>query len=107
MRVTARYAFQRHQLGEHRPRLLDEILAGRSEPHTVGRAQEQRTAQMALDAFELRRHGGLGEVQACGRLAQTAAVGDRHDQFEVPYVETHTPDVIAQCNRANTLRSLA
>ena len=107
MRVTARYAFQRVQLSEHGPRLQNEIRSGRRGPHTIGRTDEQRTAQMVLDALELHRHRRLGEVQAGGRSPQTAAVGDRHDEFEMPHVQTHAADVIANCNSPNTLRNLA
>jgi hypothetical protein len=46
-------------------------------------------------------------MQPRGGLAQAAAVGDRHDQFEMPHFQTHAADVIAECNRANTLGNLA
>lgn len=44
---------------------------------------------MLFDAFELRAHRGLGEVQAGGGASQAARLGDGEDQFQMPYVQTH------------------
>ncbi|MCZ0978284.1 hypothetical protein O1L60_00760 [Streptomyces diastatochromogenes] len=70
-------------------RAAQDVLAVLVRLHPLGAAGEEGAAQLVLDPFQLGAGGGLGELQACGRSADAAGLGDGEQDTEVAELEVH------------------
>ena len=88
--LTARRAAHRLRrtvgLGEHRPRLAQEHLAGRGQRDAAPAALEQHHAELRLERAHLLRERLLRDVQPARGGGQAARLGDRHEGAQLPQV---------------------
>jgi hypothetical protein len=64
-------------LAQHAPRLFDEALAERREPHHAARALDQHHADQRLELANARRQRRLGDETGLGGAAEMAMIAQR------------------------------
>jgi hypothetical protein len=74
---------------DRRPRLGQERLARRGEPHAARQPFDELPAELRLERRDLLRQAGLGHVQLGGGAREGARVDDRDPVLQLPQV--HNP----------------
>ena len=75
--------------GHQRAGAAQDDTAERGRPAAGAFAEEERAAELLLDALELGAQRGLGHAELPGRPVQAAGVGDGAQCAEVPHLELH------------------
>ena len=73
--------------GEQRPRLLEQLLAGRSQRDAPGRAGEQVRAELLLELADLPAEHRLRDVEALRRAPEVQLFGDRDEVAQLAQVQ--------------------
>ena len=61
---------------QHAPRVVDQLLALRRQPHAAPMLGEELAVELLLEAAHVHRHGRLGLVHALGGAPEAAGVDD-------------------------------
>jgi hypothetical protein len=68
---------------KQRDRAIIEALSGLGENHPAPAAKEECDTEIILQSLYVSRKGRLREMDAAGRLRDTAVFGRRHEEFEL------------------------